>query len=190
MSYQFCPYCGNKTLVKKFCVYCGNQLLNTNICLYCYASIPINATFCPFCGHSDSHSQSNNALKDSSHLNWISVNFRLAILVIFLLSAYSLTQLMIGSVFLFFFPADFTSDDNYAFFSLVIMLVSSVLLIVILIKWLPLSSREKRLEKSEVQILSLLVIILIVSVSFIEILVTLTDLGLDLINVDPSLSSP
>ncbi|UCG90364.1 MAG: CPBP family intramembrane metalloprotease, partial [Candidatus Heimdallarchaeota archaeon] len=130
-------------------------------------------------------------MKDFSRLNWVLTNFRPAIFVIFLLSAYSLTQLVIGSAFLFLFPTNFFSDPtNYAFFSLIIMLLSSTLLIAIIMKWIPLSSQKKPLEENQIPLLFLLLIILILSVSIIEILVTFIDFGLDLINIAPSQSSP
>lgn len=189
LYFQFCPYCGKKTPVNNFCIYCGDSLSNVTICLRCNASIPINASSCPFCTHSDSPPQFDNALKGSSRLNWVLTNFRSAILVIFLLSAYSLTQLVIGSVFLFLFPTDITSTD-FAFFSLIIMLISSAILIVIITKWIPFSFQKRPLVTNQIQILFLLLLILIASVSIIEILVTLIDFGLDLIRVDPFLSSP
>jgi len=191
LLFQFCPYCGRKTPEKNFCVYCGKQLSNTNICLYCHSPIPMNATSCPFCGFNGFQSRFNNTLEDFSYLNWVCTNLRLAIFVIFLLSTYSLTQLMVGFVFIIFFSADFIYDNaNFPFFSLVIMLVSSVILIVIINKWLIFSSGEKPPKIDQVKVLFLLLIVLIASISIIEILVTLTDFGLDLINVDPSLSSP
>jgi hypothetical protein len=127
-------------------------------------------------------------MKDDSLLNWVLTNFRPAIFVIFLLSTYSLTQQVIGSAFLFLFPTNFFSDPiNYAFFSLIIMLVSYTLLIAVIIKWIPLSFQKNHLEKTQIPHLFL---ILILSVSIIEILVTLIDFGLDLINIAPSQSSP
>ena len=191
MYFQYCSYCGKKTSGKNFCDHCGNPLSKVNICLRCHASIPIKARSCPFCSHNGSPSKFDNTMKDNSRLNWILTNFRPAILVIFLLSTYSLAQLVIGSVFLFLFPTDFFSDPtSYAFFSLIIMLVSSTLLIAIIMKWIPLSSQKKPLEKTQIPLLFLLLIILILSVSIIEIFVTFIDFGLDLINIAPSQSSP
>lgn len=188
---QFCPYCEKKTPIKTFCVHCGNKLSNTTLCPYCHATILINTTSCPFCRHNFFPSEWNNIPKDSLRLNSIFTNFRYAILVIFLLSGYSLTQMMIGSVFLFVFPTNFFLDPiNYALLSLVVLLISNTLLIVIMLKWKPFTYQETPQNKSQFSLIFLLLLILIASISVIEVGVALIDFGLDLIHVDPSVSSP
>lgn len=191
LSFQICPYCGKKTPVKIYCVYCGNRISDVTICHQCHSSVPINASSCPFCQHKIISSKFNGALKAFPKSAWIFTNFRSTIWVIFLLSTFTLTQLVIGSIFLFLLPADFLDDPvNYAFLSLMIMLASNTILIIIIMKGKPGSFWKKPLEMSRVQLIFLLFVILIVTVSTIEILATLIDFGLDLIGMDPSLSSP
>ncbi len=191
LSFQICPYCSKKTPVKIYCVYCGNKLSDVTICHHCHSSIPINASSCPFCHYKIISSNINGALKTFPKPNWIFTNFRSTIWVIFLLSTFTLTQLVIGSVFLFLLPADFLSDPvNYTFFSLMIMLVSSTILIITIMKGKPGSFPKKPLEMNQIQLIVILIVILIVTISTIDILTTLIDFGLDLIGMDPSLSSP
>lgn len=189
MHSQFCPYCGKKTPKENFCVYCGKKISNARICLRCHASIPTNASSCPFCTSSDAQLQFNSQQRGSL-LVWISNNFRPSIFIIFLLSAYSITQLMIGSVFLFLLPDVFSSNPvNFALITLVTILISTVILIVVISKLFQLSFQKKVFDKNKISIPLLLVPLLMASIATIEIILTIIDQILDFINVDPSLSS-
>ncbi|MFX0014243.1 MAG: type II CAAX prenyl endopeptidase Rce1 family protein [Candidatus Hermodarchaeota archaeon] len=191
MLLKICSYCGKKTPIKNFCVFCGNPLSNINICPQCQSTIPINTTSCPFCTYPFTLEKFKITEKDSSHFNWIFTRYYFAILVIFLLSTYALTQILVGSIFLLLFPSEFFNDPIFSStISLLIMLVSSTLLIIIIVKMLPFSLQEVSIERPHTFNRFLLLLILIVSISIIEIIVTLVDFGLNLINLDPSLSSP
>ncbi len=174
-----------------FCLYCGRDLSNVTICPRCHALIPSNASSCPSCTYKNSGSQFDNSSKDASRLNRALDNFSPAILVIFLLSLYFFVQLIIGSVFLLILPFELVPNTSvFALFNLILMLVSNVILITIISKWLPFPFQKDPLIKNRNQILIFLVFYLIASISFIEILVTILDFGLDLIGVGPSQVSP
>jgi len=188
---QICPYCEKKTPKKNFCIHCGHDLLNTTICPSCHTAIPINTFSCPFCNHNFSSSELNNELKNSVYLNLIFTKFRLGILVIFLLSVYSLTQMMIGSVFFLLFPANISIDPiNQALLSLLVIMISNTILIVVLLKWKTFTLQLSLQERSFFSHILILLLLLITSISIIEIVITIIDFGLDLIHVDPTLVSP
>ncbi|MFX0125761.1 MAG: type II CAAX prenyl endopeptidase Rce1 family protein, partial [Candidatus Hodarchaeota archaeon] len=191
MPFQFCPYCEKKTPIKLYCIHCGYELSNTTICQYCHKTIPINTYSCPFCRHNYPSSVLNKMLKGSSRLNLFFINFRLAILVIFLLSGYSLTQIFIGSFFQFIFTSIFFIDSiDSVLLSLIALLVSNTLLITIMLKWKPFIYQETPLKRSQFSLIFLLFLILIASISVIEVIVAFIDFGLDFIKINPSLSSP
>ncbi|MFX0205205.1 MAG: lysostaphin resistance A-like protein, partial [Candidatus Hodarchaeota archaeon] len=190
---QIYPYCEKKTLNTNFCVYCGHKLLKTTICPYCYTTNPINASSYAYCRHNQSSLELGNKLKDSPLFNSTFNIFRPSILVIVLLSGYSLIQMLIGSVLLLVFPSDFFIDpSNLALLSLIVLLVSNTLLITILLK-LKLKSftyHSPLPKNSQISLIFLLLLLLIVFISIIEIVVTIIDFGLNLIHVDPSIASP
>ncbi|MFX1515286.1 MAG: type II CAAX prenyl endopeptidase Rce1 family protein [Promethearchaeota archaeon] len=191
MPFQVCPYCGKKTPLKNFCVHCGHNSSNITICPSCHTINPINTLFCPSCKYNFSSVMLNNQLKDSVQLNSIFTWFRLGILVIFLLSGYSLTQMMVGSVLLFVFPTNiFISSINQALLSLIVLIFSNTLLIIFLFKWNTFTLHPTPQERGFYSLILLLFLLLITSISIIEVVIAIVDFGLDLIHVDPTLASP
>ncbi len=174
-----------------FCLYCGRDLSIVTICPRCHALIPSNASSCPSCTYKNSGPQFDYSSKDISLLNRVLDNFSPAILVIFLLSIYFFVQLIIGSVFLLILPFELVPNTSVFFlFNLILMLVSNIIMITIISKWLPFPFLKDPLIKNRNQVLFFLLFCLIASISFIEILVTILDFGLDLIGVGPSQASP
>ena len=124
-------------------------------------------------------------------LDSIFTKCRLGILMIFLLSLYSLTQMMVGSVFILLFPANILIDPiNQALLSLLVIMISNTILIVVLLKWKTFTLQISLPERSFFSYILLLLLLLITSISVIEIVVAIMDFGLDLIHVDPTLASP
>ena len=174
-----------------FCLYCGRDLSIVTICQRCHALIPSNASSCPFCTYKISGPLIDYSSREITSLNRFLDNFSPAILVIFLLSLYFFVQLIIGSVFLLILPFEIVPNTSvYVLFNLILMIVSNVILITIISKWLPIPYQKDPYAKNRNQILVFLVFYLIASISFIEILVTILDFGLDMIGVGPSQVSP
>ncbi|MFX0184828.1 MAG: type II CAAX prenyl endopeptidase Rce1 family protein [Candidatus Hodarchaeota archaeon] len=191
LHFQFCPNCKKKTPTDNYCVFCGEILTNARLCSRCQASIPINTNYCPFCGHPNLSIPDQLTIKETPQINRYLVQFRAAVLIIFLLSAYSLAQFIIGSFMILFLPNE-TAIDSFEvdFISLVSMLLSSIFMIFLLTRWVPFSVHKNPPVKKNKMTIILLLVILIVSVSIIEVLVVIVDFGLDIIRMNPSHSSP
>ncbi|MFX0171565.1 MAG: type II CAAX prenyl endopeptidase Rce1 family protein [Candidatus Hodarchaeota archaeon] len=188
---QFCPNCMRKTPTKNFCIFCGENLVNTKKCTYCQASAPISANFCPYCGQSIPSVSNEVTIKEKTQIDHYLVKFRVSILIIFLLSTFSLAQILIGSFMILIFPNELApSSSEIDLINLFSMILSSIFMIFFLTKWMPFSFQKDPPVKNNVATLIYLLVILIVSVSIIEIIIILVDFGLDIFHLSPSRSSP
>ena len=99
--------------------------------------------------------------------------------------------MLIGSIFLLVFPSDvFIDPINLAFLSLMVLLVSNILLILILLKWKSFNYQPALPKKSQFSLIFFVLLLLIASISVIEVVVTIIDFTLNLIHVDPTIASP
>lgn len=99
--------------------------------------------------------------------------------------------MLIGSIFVLVFPSAFFIDPiKLALLSLMVLLVSNALVIPILLKWKSFNYQPPLSKNSKYSPIFLLLLLLVASVSIIEIVVTIIDFGLNLIHVDPTLASP
>jgi membrane protease YdiL (CAAX protease family) len=188
---QFCPKCRRKTPTKNYCIFCGENLVSIKKCTRCQASAPIYANFCPLCGQSISSVLNEVAIKEKLQMNHYLVRFRTAILIIFLLSTFSLAQILIGSFMILIFPGEIAlNSSEIELINLFSMILSSIFMIFFLTRWTPFSFQKDPPVKNNAATVILLLVILIVSVSVIEIVILLADFSLDIIRLSPSRTSP
>ncbi|MFX0151087.1 MAG: type II CAAX prenyl endopeptidase Rce1 family protein [Candidatus Hodarchaeota archaeon] len=188
---QICPNCMRITPTKSYCIFCGENLENTKNCPRCQASAPIYANFCPYCGQPNPSVPYEFAIKEKPQINQYLVRFRAAIIIIFLLSTFSLAQILIGSFVILLFPNDLAPDSSEIdLINLFSMILSSIFMIFFLTRWTPFSFQKDPPVKNNVSTVIILLVILIVSVSIIEIVIIFVDFGLDIIQLSPSRSSP
>ncbi len=191
LQFQLCSNCGKQTPINNFCAFCGKNLPNTGTCCHCKAKIPIQAIYCPYCGNMTTLNSSNSKLIISPEAKRHLIRFRTAILIIFLFSTFTLIQLFIGSLLIFLFPNKLVEDTpEFAAWSLLSLVFSTLIMILVIWKLVPSSFHTKFSSKPKFSILFSLIAILIISVSFLEIVLSFTDLMLDLIQLDPAQISP
>jgi membrane protease YdiL (CAAX protease family) len=191
LHFQFCPNCKKNTPTNNYCVFCGEILVSTRLCSHCQASVPSNTNYCPFCGHPNLSIPDQLTIKETPQINRYLIRIRAAVLIIFLLSAYSLAQFIIGSFMILFLPNGIAIDSvEVDLINLVSMLLGSIFMIFLLTRWVPFSFQKNPPVKKNKTTILLLFGILIVSVSIIEVLVVIVDFGLDIIQMSPSHSSP
>ncbi len=194
LYFHLCEYCGKYTPINNFCVYCGNEISTTEKCTNCNSLIPNQARYCPFCGQfkfqvSEKYTKQAK-MPQKSYLR----QFRVSILVIFLLSIYSLTQFLVGSILIIFFPDTLTVETTEAgLYSISTMLISTILMIYFTSKILSIPSfyysKEIYAQNQKPHVISIAIIILI-TISMIEILLNLLDMFLNFLSFDTSQVSP
>lgn len=192
MQNVICPYCDKKIPLEVYCVFCGNSLPNYRICSNCNASIPDYVSKCPSCDSHIHFNQNDNDSQKTSPINTLLITFRPTILLIFIFSIFSIGQLAIGFVFFFFFPTEIDSNTNSISIlsNLTIIIISSGLMILFLTKILSVLFEDRMKEtKNSVNYLWLSVLI-IATISSINIFIAVVELLLDYIDMSSLQSSP
>ncbi len=189
LQIQTCPFCNKRIPWGDYCIYCGEVLPRYKRCSKCNAILLSNVLICPSC---DSHT-SSFYLNDDSQINTSSgytSKFRPAILIIFLLAAYSIIQLTIGFLIYFFFPNEMDIENNVLSFLslLLILIISNVLMIGLITRIFSFSFEEK--AKKETKNKLWLVIIFILAISSIDIFTSIVDILLDFIGISKLQTSP
>jgi membrane protease YdiL (CAAX protease family) len=180
-----------QTPTVKFCIYCGTLLPKVKVCQQCHVLIPFLSPVCPHCYSKQVQLKSYNSNVVSLRLDWWFLRFRFSIMMIFLLSLYFLIQLVMGSALTLLIPINLIpSTPIYEFFSLSVLMTSNVVLIIILSKWSSNSQQKGQQIENHFSIVFKLIGLLVVAVSFIEILVMIFDQILDVIGINPSQTSP
>ncbi|MHA1214460.1 MAG: lysostaphin resistance A-like protein [Candidatus Hodarchaeales archaeon] len=157
---KICPFCNSQTPDLKYCVYCGSELKSVD----------------------SSHSSQEKA--DVT-------KFILAIFTIFLLSLNSTVQIFFSLILGIFLPSSVeSSSDLLVFFNLIIVVISNIFITTGIIFWfknkfhLPIFADKENFHIFNITIL------FIVSITFIEVIMLVSDLFFDLLKLNPAMTSP
>jgi membrane protease YdiL (CAAX protease family) len=191
LHFRLCSNCGKQTPLNNFCAFCGINLPSTETCRYCQAKIPIQAIYCPSCGNITNLTLNSSVLAISPQPNRYLIRFRTAILIIFLLSTYTLIQFLVGSFLFFLYPSELVEGTTeFVFWSLLSLVLSTILMILVIWKLVPSSFHTNLPNELSGSIFFSLIIILIISVSLLEIALSFADFLLDIIQMDSTQLTP
>ncbi|PWI48779.1 hypothetical protein CEE45_05160 [Candidatus Heimdallarchaeota archaeon B3_Heim] len=191
MSRVICPNCSNHIPANRYCIFCGETIEGINTCTNCGNLYSNQLSECPICSASINAEARIPTIKTTPWYITRLLPFDSSLLIIFILSSYFIFQLIVGTVVIIFLPFNVFDDAVIMeFLNLFITIISNLVFILVLIKYVPFTVIKIDPVKRKKQTVLLLVIVFLVSVTLLEMSITLIDNILDYFAVPPSHSSP
>jgi len=179
-----CPNCGHSFPINNYCIQCGEKMEDIRTCKRCNSLHLNQLQSCPYCFTPINHFSS------PKYISYL-MNFQPTLSIVFLFSSYFIIQMVLGFCFFLFFPElnqeDTTISDTV---SLMIIIISNLIYILILTKYSPYKDNNRSPGKRNFQKLVIILGLFLISLSFLELSLTIFNYFFDQLSLPPSLSSP
>ena len=179
-----CPYCGHSFPISNYCIHCGERMENIRTCKKCENLYLKQLQSCPYCFTPINH------LSSPKYISYL-MYFQPTLSIVFLLSSYFITQMVLGFCFYLFFP-EINQEDTIISdtVNLLIIIISNLIFILILTKYSPYKFNNRNTGKRNLTKLLTIIGVFVLSISFLELSLTLFNHFFDQLSIPPSLSSP
>ena len=191
MTLIICPNCKKNTPIGNYCVMCGETFEEYLVCDNCENYFPKYFSQCPSCNAQQTSMINEEFKTEEKRLVLKLKPFRISLYILFILSIYFVTQIVVVSLIVLVIPSNF-QDNNSSInlISLLAIMISNLMFIFFLTKYNPFNIRMMKTETSRLKlgVQTLLLVILLISLS--EILLQFLDDLLDFVNISSDLISP
>ena len=179
-----CPSCGHSFPVNHYCSTCGEKLENNRAGKKCNHLYLNQLQSCPYCFTSINHFSSPRYV---AYLMY----FQSTLSIVFLLSSYFILQMILGFCFYLFLP-ELNQEDAIITdtVNLLIIIISNLIYILILTKYSPNKFNNRTPGGRNFAKLLFVIGLFILSLSFLELSLTLINHIFDQLSLPPSISSP
>jgi len=179
-----CPNCGHSFPISHYCIHCGEKMENIWACKKCNNLYLNQNKNCPYCSTPINHFSSP---KYVTYLMY----FQPTLSIVFLLSSYFIVQMIVGFCFYLFFPESSQNNNTISdTVNLLVIIISNLIFILILTKYSPYNINNLGSDRRNFSKLSSILGLFILSLSFLELSLTLFNHFFDQLSIPPSLSSP
>ena len=179
-----CPNCGNSFHINDYCNNCGKKIENIKTCNKCNKAYLNNLNGCPYCF---SPSNTLTTSKLTSNLLYFQSTFS----IIFLLSSYFILQQIVGLMFYSFIPdLNQLETSIFTFVNLLVTIVSNIGFLFLLKKFsIPRKTIERKAQSTSMKAL-IIFGGFIISISFLELSLTVLNYLCNQLSIPPTYSSP
>ncbi|MHA2173716.1 MAG: CPBP family glutamic-type intramembrane protease [Candidatus Hodarchaeales archaeon] len=191
MTTIICPNCKKSTPINNYCVICGEKLEEFVVCEICKNLYSRNSLQCPYCtGQLKNDFRGRLSEEDSKFISKLKP-FRVSLTILFILSSYFITQMIVVSLIVLVLPGDFSTDTSSVdFLSLLTLLISNFLFIFFLTRYNPFNIPRNSTGSFRISVGLKIALQAILLISFLEIMLSILDRILDFMDIPSTVTSP